>query len=151
MSIGIYLGVVGLNWLILFREYKIIKKRLLEEGYAFNVNKRISNESLICFIQLMTNTIIPGINIINILNIIFMKNDIYNLAKTILLLADMIEYDNKEIESNINNIKIKTKTEEKTKEITRMDKIKQLKDEKNKLLGNSNEKNYVLTKHHQSR
>ena len=33
----------------------------------------------------------------------------------------------------------------------KISKIKQLKDEKNKLLGNSNEKNHVLTKHHQSR
>ena len=147
MTFSIYLGVVGLNWLIIFKEYKILKKRLLNEGYVFNKNKKLSNENLFSFIQLITNTIIPGVNILNILNITFMKEEIYNLTKTILLLDDIIEYEG-EVNNIIIEIEEQSKNDDKPIKITRMDKIKQLKKEKEKLLDNYeiNQKQYILKK-----
>ena len=148
MSIGIYLGAIGLNWLILFKEYKMIKKRLSDEGYVFNTNKKISNECIISFIQLMSNTIIPGVNLLNILSIIFMKNEIYNLIKTILILDEIIDYDDKTMYYNTDNTENELNKNEKINENIRIDKIKQLKTEKEKLLDNSNidQKQYVLKK-----
>ena len=151
MIFGIYLGTVVINWGILIKEFSTIKNKLISEGYIFLESNKLSSEYIICIIQFMLNTIIPIFNIFNIISIVSMKHELYNLIKTILLLENKIIIEEKnEQQLYIENMEKNNIEQEKTKI---SDKIQKLKDEKNKLLGNTNEKtkNHVLTKHHQTR